>query len=365
MIDPDKTMFVKPLTPIPREKPNKDEVPLTKHKKNDVNAETTIDLDETTFDDFPSSPVINKSKKGSTKDLTPKNSSYHEIPIIDLSGDDDDDDDIKMSDLNNEKSNFTPVKSISLLNSSCEPSPSILPQHPIFNKTSNRNNPCVDDTFETSLNDLFDKTDGNLETTTAYHEKQNDCHTISKPAIIDFDNDENDFKPPTSKLKTTSTSSLKKSDAKSKRLEALKTRKENTNVEYKNDSNATSTDSLWMNNSFDKVPQKEQVSHKYNNVVRNKDKRENMDGQTCAQCESFYKHLPADRRKEMLRKVCRHKFDYQPPPTPNYYWDVDIPDSLECRERGYIVDETDMSAKPSTNRKRRRRPLDAKFKTAK
>lgn len=108
-------------------------------------------------------------------------------------------------------------------------------------------------------------------------------------------------------------------------------------------------------NSFDRVPSPEVPNYKFKeNTVRGKDKRQQLKGFDCKECEKYYSALGLsdEEKKERLKQCSRHRATHIPPATPANFWELDFPDTQECRERGYVGDTQKVALKS-----RRRRPL--------
>jgi len=112
--------------------------------------------------------------------------------------------------------------------------------------------------------------------------------------------------------------------------------------------------------SFNIIPCKEKPTFKYSSVTRGREKRSKLEGRACPQCEDYYSDLPLNERNEKLKEVCRHKSEYHPPSTPEGFWEIGIPDTEECKRRGYFEEVTEVFKQ---NRSRRRkRPFSSKLK---
>ncbi|XP_077561012.1 uncharacterized protein LOC144175863 isoform X2 [Haemaphysalis longicornis] len=76
----------------------------------------------------------------------------------------------------------------------------------------------------------------------------------------------------------------------------------------------------------------------HHSPVRKKAARQKLPAHDCKDCKEFYGRLdlPEGKRKELLRKCSRHRAMHAPPPTPDHFWELDFPDTQECRERGYL-----------------------------
>ncbi|CAM9730647.1 unnamed protein product [Lampetra planeri] len=97
----------------------------------------------------------------------------------------------------------------------------------------------------------------------------------------------------------------------------------------------------------------------YVDVVRNKDERRKLQGFSCKQCENFYSHLPEAERVLQMTECSRHRGRFQPPNTPENFWEVGFPSTQMCQERGYLKEEDEPA-----NRVRRKRPYKATFSPA-
>nr|XP_032836087.1 uncharacterized protein LOC116957810 isoform X2 [Petromyzon marinus] len=103
----------------------------------------------------------------------------------------------------------------------------------------------------------------------------------------------------------------------------------------------------------------EQPRFAYVDVVRNKDERRKLQGFSCKQCENFYSHLPEAERVLQMTECSRHRGRFQPPNTPENFWEVGFPSTQMCQERGYLKEEDEPA-----NRVRRKRPYRATFSPA-
>ncbi|XP_039259879.2 uncharacterized protein LOC120336298 isoform X2 [Styela clava] len=228
--------------------------------------------------------------------------------------------------------------------------------------------PTQHDPGNTSLDELFDKTYGDLETTamlnnTTSHDNDN-ASNYDETNLNEEDEEELDsllleglpeeaVAPP------------------SQNIVLSKSRDEfQTNKSPKNESVCKIPRPL-LDDSFDVLPSKNKGrDFKYQEVVRKRDEREKLDGKACAQCEAYYGNLPENERREIMKKVCRHKHVDAPPSTPEHFWEVGIPGTAECRRRGYIVDETNLPTKSRQQnqeapRSRRKKPLEPYFSSNK
>ncbi|KAG8199569.1 hypothetical protein JTE90_009408 [Oedothorax gibbosus] len=108
-------------------------------------------------------------------------------------------------------------------------------------------------------------------------------------------------------------------------------------------------------NSFDRLPKKEEPNYKYKEeTVRKKGDRKQLNGFDCKECEKYYADLGLSdkEKKERLKQCSRHRSKYAPPPTPEHFWELEFPDTQECKARGYM-NET----QKGTLKTHRRRPL--------
>eukprot|EP01138_Halocafeteria_seosinensis_P014236 gb/GECG01014535.1/.p1 GENE.gb/GECG01014535.1/~~gb/GECG01014535.1/.p1 ORF type:complete len:124 (+),score=6.72 gb/GECG01014535.1/:1-372(+) len=63
-------------------------------------------------------------------------------------------------------------------------------------------------------------------------------------------------------------------------------------------------------------------SHRYTEVVRNRDEREAMRGFNCDQCRQFYANLGSKELEEAaVQCSSRHRHHHTPPSTPDGYWE--------------------------------------------
>lgn len=76
----------------------------------------------------------------------------------------------------------------------------------------------------------------------------------------------------------------------------------------------------------------------HNSPVRKRADRQRLPAHDCKECQEFYGRLalPEAQRKDLLRKCSRHRAHYAPPSTPENFWELEFPDTQECRERGYL-----------------------------
>lgn len=224
--------------------------------------------------------------------------------------------------------------------------------------------PTKQNYVNTSLDELFDKTDGELETTSILNNTTHE-DVASKDETNSSDDEidallleglgEENLAHPSQNI--------------SSRIE---TRQKNVLNNSSKNSSVSGIARPILEDSFDVLPSKvkEKKNFKYQEVVRKRDEREKLDAKACAQCEAYYSDLPEDERREVMRKVCRHKHVDAPPSTPEHFWEIGIPNTAECRKRGYIVDETNLPTKSRQSnhdapRLRRKKPLESYFNTKK
>uniref|UniRef100_H2YBX1 DNA endonuclease activator Ctp1 C-terminal domain-containing protein n=1 Tax=Ciona savignyi TaxID=51511 RepID=H2YBX1_CIOSA len=202
-----------------------------------------------------------------------------------------------------------------------------------------------------SLNELFDKTDeavpniSNLDDTRLeVNVERLDLRALDRnhihqqnPNKFDYDSDDFQDKP---KIRT-----AKPFSPKNKSLDADE-----------------KLSCLSSEDSFNVAPKNDDApKFKYQSVVRKRAERAKLGATACAQCEKYYSDLPPEEQAQRIRDVCRHRHEYAPPKSPEHFWDIGIPDTLECKRRGYIVDEDDLCEEDvkRLRGRRRRRPYDA------
>lgn len=108
----------------------------------------------------------------------------------------------------------------------------------------------------------------------------------------------------------------------------------NLNINENEDSNSKEN-----MNSFDRLPLSEEPAFKYkNDVVRKKDERRQLNGFDCKECEKYYSELGLSdkEKKERMKKCSRHRGKFTPPATPEHFWELEFPDTQECKARGYM-----------------------------
>ncbi|KAG0414339.1 hypothetical protein HPB47_008468 [Ixodes persulcatus] len=80
-----------------------------------------------------------------------------------------------------------------------------------------------------------------------------------------------------------------------------------------------------------------EVAHKFHGTpVRGREARQRLPAHECKDCQDFYERAGHGRRQELLKKCSRHRALHAPPPTPDNFWELDFPDTQECRARGYL-----------------------------
>ena len=83
--------------------------------------------------------------------------------------------------------------------------------------------------------------------------------------------------------------------------------------------------------SIEKKKKKDRTAFKCIEVVRNKEERSCLPGHVCIGCDKYYAELErqgilldAASRAEMLQRCSRHKAKWEPPATPEGYWDLSV-----------------------------------------
>ncbi|XP_067665930.1 uncharacterized protein [Haliotis asinina] len=117
-----------------------------------------------------------------------------------------------------------------------------------------------------------------------------------------------------------------------------------------------------FNDSFDRVPRKQQADYAYVDVVRKKVERQQLKASSCQECYEYYKSKGCSEEEiqQQIQDCSRHRARYLPPSTPEHFWSIGFPDTQECEERGYIHIESPSKQKPGY---RRRRKLTKRFKS--
>ncbi|GIY03323.1 b-cell lymphoma 3 protein homolog [Caerostris darwini] len=108
-------------------------------------------------------------------------------------------------------------------------------------------------------------------------------------------------------------------------------------------------------NSFDRLPKREEPNYKYKGeTVRKRSERKQLNGYDCKECERYYADLglSEEEKRERMNKCSRHRAKYAPPATPEHFWELDFPDTQECKARGYLNETQKVTLKTH-----RRRPL--------
>ncbi|CAL1273415.1 unnamed protein product [Larinioides sclopetarius] len=107
--------------------------------------------------------------------------------------------------------------------------------------------------------------------------------------------------------------------------------------------------------SFDRLPKREEPNYKYKEeTVRKKSERKQLVGYECKECEKYFADLglSEEEKRERLNKCSRHRAKFPPPATPEHFWELDFPDTQECKARGYLNETQKVTLKTH-----RRRPL--------
>jgi hypothetical protein len=71
----------------------------------------------------------------------------------------------------------------------------------------------------------------------------------------------------------------------------------------------------------------------------------------------YWNSLPEELRPKKMDELCRHRYKYQAPPTPEHYWSIDFPTTQECVQRGYGGAVAQSEKDDPVKRPRRKRPL--------
>ncbi|GFS44693.1 DNA endonuclease RBBP8 [Trichonephila inaurata madagascariensis] len=107
--------------------------------------------------------------------------------------------------------------------------------------------------------------------------------------------------------------------------------------------------------SFDRLPKKEEPNYKYKEAtVRKKSERKQLNAFDCRECEKYYDDLglSEEEKKKRMKNCSRHRSKFAPPATPEHFWELDFPDTQECKKRGYLNETQKVTLKTH-----RRRPL--------
>ncbi|XP_035230895.1 DNA endonuclease RBBP8-like, partial [Stegodyphus dumicola] len=126
-------------------------------------------------------------------------------------------------------------------------------------------------------------------------------------------------------------------------------------VEAENSSCSGNEENVDLLNSFDRLPAAPEPNYKYKEAtIREKAKRKRLNGFDCKMCEKYYTDLGLSdkEKKERLKKCSRHRGKFEPPSTPEHFWELDFPDTQECKARGYLNETQKVTLKSH-----RRRPL--------
>nr|XP_015931250.2 DNA endonuclease RBBP8 isoform X1 [Parasteatoda tepidariorum] len=110
-----------------------------------------------------------------------------------------------------------------------------------------------------------------------------------------------------------------------------------------------------LGNSFDRLPKKPEPDYKYKEeTVRKKSERKQLLGFDCKECENYYTDLGLsdEEKKQRMQKCSRHRGKFVPPSTPEHFWELEFPDTQECKARGYLN-----TTQKVTLKTHRRRPL--------
>ena len=94
------------------------------------------------------------------------------------------------------------------------------------------------------------------------------------------------------------------------------------------------------------------VDHKYEEVIRGKDKREKLRGFACRECEAYYKrdNLSNKELNKKLKHCSKHRAQHSPPPqTQPSFWNVRFPSTQTCKDKGYLLCEDDEPPEYVTN----------------
>ncbi|GFU37408.1 DNA endonuclease RBBP8 [Nephila pilipes] len=108
-------------------------------------------------------------------------------------------------------------------------------------------------------------------------------------------------------------------------------------------------------NSFDRLPKREEPNYKYKEAtVRKKSERKQLNAFDCRECEKYYADLglSEEEKQKRMKNCSRHRSKFAPPATPEHFWELDFPDTQECKARGYLNETQKVTLKTH-----RRRPL--------
>ncbi|XP_061178534.1 DNA endonuclease RBBP8-like [Saccostrea echinata] len=106
--------------------------------------------------------------------------------------------------------------------------------------------------------------------------------------------------------------------------------------------------------SFDRVPSKEQPNFAHVDVVRKQDERRKLPAHKCDECREYYEGLGLSEEEiqKRMQTCSRHRAKHAAPGTPEHFWDIGMEDTLECEERGYVQTKDPDKEKPRFRRKR-------------
>ena len=48
----------------------------------------------------------------------------------------------------------------------------------------------------------------------------------------------------------------------------------------------------------------------------------------------MFSDLRDEKREKVIQEVCRHRYEFLPPSTPKHFWEIGIPSTAECKQRG-------------------------------
>ncbi|XP_052696544.1 uncharacterized protein LOC128175156 [Crassostrea angulata] len=137
-------------------------------------------------------------------------------------------------------------------------------------------------------------------------------------------------------------------------------------IRIPDNSEDSNSESLMPNHddSFDRVPGKEQPNFAHVDVVRKQDERRRLPAHKCGECREYFEGmgLSEEEIQKRLQTCSRHRAKHAAPGTPEHFWDIGMEDTLECEERGYVNTKDPDEGKP---RFRRKRQLNKMFKSKK
>ncbi|XP_055998723.1 uncharacterized protein LOC125645841 isoform X2 [Ostrea edulis] len=116
--------------------------------------------------------------------------------------------------------------------------------------------------------------------------------------------------------------------------------------------------------SFDRVPGKEQPNFAHVDVVRKQDERRKLPAHKCDECREYFEGLglPEEEILKRMQTCSRHRAKHAPPGTPKHFWDIGMEDTMDYEEQGYVDTKDHNIGKP---RFRRKRQLNKIFKSKK